>query len=132
MSTEYRDYNYDENVNTVLFEDLNIDKVVGLPKAPDDTKLVSASCSAATYINCTLSDTGSTAGIHTEWAVKVNGVYIKMSHDEDSIDIIGTTAGEIGFDNPVFAAGDVITISHLYKASGVDKFIDQPVTNNLV
>ncbi len=122
--------NYSENVNDVFLGDLNEDKVAGEPNAPDDTKFVSAVLSTESILGITLSDTGMTDEVIAEWGIKVNGMFI---NNFDIFTVVGTgaTAVTIALKDGLYVAGDVVKVSHLYKASGVDKFIDQPVTNNL-
>ena len=131
MSTICKDKDiYSDNVNEAFVTYLNEDKVVGAPKAPDDTKFVSAVLSTESILGITLSDTGMTDEVIAEWGIKVNGMFI----DNFLIfTVVGTgaTAVTIALKDGLYKAGDVVKVSHLYKASGVDKFIDQPVTNSL-
>ena len=131
MSTEYRDYNYDENVNEVLLGELNEDKVAQ-PLLADDTKFTSAAISSTTVIAVTLADAGGYGAVAAEWGIKINKAPFIDMFLIDTVTGEGTTIFTFTAKDVLFAAGDVVVVSHLYKASGVDKFIDQPVTNNLV
>ena len=99
-----------------------------VPPPPNDTTFVSAKGLGNGYeILVTLSDTKGYASVKAEWGVKVNGTAV-------------TVAGVSGHDSktfrldvsPKYVKGDVILVSHLVANSGIKKFTDKPVTNEVV
>lgn len=101
------------------------------PPIPNETTFVSAEVpmtSGGNHVMVTLSDANGYESISSEWGVKINGV------DAPDIGVSGknTASFHVGVGpNGTVKAGDTVVVSHLIAASGIVKFIDQPVTVNV-
>jgi len=99
-----------------------------VPLPPNDTTFVSAKGLGNGYeIMVTLSDNKGYESVKAEWGVKVNGTAVTVG----GVSGHGTTTFRIDV-SPKYVKGDKILVSHKIAASGVKKFTDKPVTNEVV
>ena len=99
-----------------------------VPPVPNDTTFVSAKGLGNGYeILVTLSDNKGYESVKAEWGVKVNGTAVTVG----GVSGHGTKTFRIDV-SPKYVKGDKILVSHKLAASGVVKFTDKPVTNEVV
>jgi len=99
----------------------------------DDTNFVSAKTYNGYGIEVTLTDDQGYNSIKAEWEVKVGGTVVPKHHVSGH-DTNKFTVSFQASDYPTapMKKGDVITVSHKIAGSGIIRFINEPVTNNLV
>ena len=98
------------------------------PAIPNDTEFVSARALGNGYeVLVTLSDNKGYESVTSEWEVKVNGTVVPLGgvsgHNTTTFRMDVTSA---------YKKGDTITVSHKISASGVKRFLNKPVTNEVV
>ena len=98
------------------------------PPPPNKTKFVSAKLLGNGYeILVTLSDNKGYESVKAEWEIKVNGKAEAVA----GVSGHGTNVFRLDASR-VLAKSDVVLVSHKIAASGVVKFTDKPVTNEVV